>query len=165
MEFLIGKIITYNSIATITSKTYSTVCYLFTVNHSDLNDCLKELDLQFKLSIIDSIINQERKKCIEQSQMIDPQFNVNNINQTNVINNNNKFKSCIDISIDYLISSTENIRDELKIIEDRIKRHNNKWFHNYRNLNLEKNFEKLREYSKILDTRYKYFVKLKEAHF
>jgi hypothetical protein len=178
MEFVLARIITYNSILTISSKAYSVIGNLFTVNHSNFRACLDELDLLYKLDLINGILNNNKEIDIEQSRIfsgVDPQvasqtvLNTSKPSLNSSDNNNinmiilNKNKNIFDphtTALKYLKISVENIYKELNNIDYRIQRHQNKWFNSWRNLNLEPNLNVLRKETQKLDQRLEHYMKL-----
>jgi hypothetical protein len=164
MEYIIPRLITYNNILTITDKIYY-LCggiksFCIGSDNCDVKKCLHELDIEFKLKLVDSILKQEIEKINREQEavmMVD-------LTSTIIIDQDVDIDQSdpLTITLFYLQQCTRNIHNELNIIHYKLSRHKKKWFYSWRNVSIDKHLQNLKENMIILKERLDYFVELKK---
>lgn len=138
---IIATDITRRAIIDSTSKIYDLIKSIISINHPIINNNIDDLDLYVKLQVINSLMND--------------------------IESNELFKkiSSLNIILEKLHEIIDNIHNELKIIDDLIKQHHNKWFHYFRTLDYSNHILNLQKFKNIMDTRLNLLLDLLKINF
>ena len=118
-------------LTTTVTNTIDIVTYINKYEKSSIKDIvfkLKKLDLEYKITIIDCIIKEQKNK--------------------------QDIPKSINYALDALNTILEEINIELDKIKNKIKYHRVKYFYSWRVLNCNSNIARLDEHKKILDQRY-----------
>jgi hypothetical protein len=148
------------SIGTITMGTYKVIASIYSHKNEDVKHSIKKLDIERKLSLIESIMKY--KKLHTDKNFIHEDIEENTKNSTDVVeyNDSDNTDHPIHLCLTALSSIMKTIHKDLKLIDQKVKRHNTKWFKSYRSINVTNELEKLETDVKILDTRFDDLIKI-----
>lgn len=121
-----------NAISSIALKTGSLIKSIYTHKNPDVTKILKELDIEFKLHTIESVLKTEN------------------------ISGEDPVKICLA----YVHQSINKVHYDLAEIEKRITYHQTKWFNKWRSLHIKSKLEELTIDMKILENRFHEFIEL-----
>jgi len=135
---LIGTITNVAQKVLLTSihTSFQLVQNFISTHHSQINEVLNETDLLSKLEIIQALIQD-----IQQDHNHD------------IWNSTQK-------ALKNLSQVVEQILTQLTLIDEKIKRHQGKYFASYRTLNYEKQISELKNNIRLLDLRYGMFLEI-----
>lgn len=117
---------------------FSIVQNFVSCHHEQINEVLTETDLISKLEIIQSLMQDIQS---ESSSIVDQ-------------------RSSIQKSLHNLGVAVESISGLLKNIDEKIQRHQAKYFSSWRTLQYEKQMVELKKWIKLLDIRYHMFLEV-----
>lgn len=109
-----------------TMGTCKLVKSIYTHKNPDVNKILIELDIERKLSLVQSVVKSHNHICAEP----------------------------VELCLKYLEESIKNIHDDLDSINRKIFYHRKKWFHAWRKINVEQQISSLKKNCKLLDSRF-----------
>lgn len=149
------------TVSTVTIKACTTISYLSYYENPDVKKILDELDIQYRLHIIKAVLN---KFNIESSYklVMAPLDDLEKTQVFNIINENKVNTDPIKLCLDHLYSTIRKIDRILLQINNKIIKHNDKWFSTWRHLNLEPFVSELKLNSNLLETRFKNFMLITE---
>lgn len=114
---------------------------------------LEKLDIQFKFKLIQSWLNNHNSEFENVEVIIDNvERNNRDIENSMIVSQSNieptrllLYNGIKDICI--------KINKSIEVINSKIKEHQLKWFHTYRNLSLDEEIDDIQKYNKILNER------------
>jgi len=133
----VGKNIIIKTLTTTTSGLGSLITYFTHSNQpgvKDINETLREIDLNFTIKVIEELVLEYDKKEIEQRSIKKALLGVNEI--------------------------LTNIHEELSSIQIKVEEHGMKWFSNWRSLDCKESIDKIKRHKLILDHRYRMLIDL-----
>lgn len=111
---------------------------------------LEKLDIQFKLNLIHSWLNNHTSEF----QNIDGGVERNNIDTENpIIETQNNIEPTRLLLYNGIKDICIKMNKSIEVINSKIKEHQLKWFHTYRNLSLDEEIDDIQKYNKILNER------------
>ena len=146
-----------STIGTLAMGTCRTVSSIYNHQNPDVNRIMRDLDINHKLQMIHSVLNRfslEQKKVAK--------VKLNDLEKTQIfeIIETADVNDPISLCLDHLYLSMQKIHADLAIINDKIKQHNQRWFANWRTLNIKSNLDELREDVKNMSDRFDVFLKI-----
>lgn len=143
------------TISTVTMKACGLVRTLYSHKNPDVTKLIKELDIERRLKLIQSILNRIDRKTRER---IIKKSHLNDLEKTQIFEiigiEANLDKDPIEICLIYLRETIQEICNDLTIINGKIEKHNTKWFKNWRSLNIQNNIDNLKLNSNLLEFRF-----------
>jgi len=128
-----------SSISTLTTSACKNISHIYNHDNPDIYLDLKRLDINRKLNLINSILSyRQNNKSEETYEIIKAEYQ------------NNPVMLCLE----YLSDIIADINIDLINIKEKINRHDNKYFRNWRNLNIKPYMDKLELDNQILDQRF-----------
>lgn len=148
------------TISAITMGTCGVVKTIYTHQNPDVTRIIKELDIERRLRLIQSVLNiidtESKNKIakvklndLEKTQIFELVGSVTNLND-----------DPIELCLIYIHESIQNIHGDLIDINKKVAYHNSKWFNSWRTLNVKLLLEKLSLDSKLLDSRFDDLTKI-----
>lgn len=128
----------YNLIGSVTS--------IKELNHSDLNNIIIELDLDFKLELIQSFLD-------DITNILNPIDETVTHVQTNITRS-------LTVSLNYLNKIITEIYTLINTVKDKIEYHKTKYFNYYRTLDITQDLNKLKQEHDILMSRFDLIIKI-----
>jgi ribosomal protein S8 len=116
-------------------SSFNLVKFFVSSHHEQINEVLAETDLICKLQVIESLLCDIRSES-----------------------------KSVQISLKHVSDVVSDINVVLNKINEKIKRHQLKYFSNWRSLNYEIQMKELRKNIKLLDTRYQMFLEIIKVH-
>lgn len=127
------------TIGSVTMATCRAVKRVYTHKNPDVTKLLKQLDLERRLTLVQSILNVTGGYNLEMTD----------INEEKGANQNP-----IELCLISLQQSIQDIHDDLIKIEVKVESHKRKWFNSWRTLNIKEMLENLDIHSQQLDRRF-----------
>jgi archaellum component FlaC len=127
----------YNLIESVTS--------IKKLDHNDFNSIITELDLDFKLELIQGFLD-------DISNMLNTDENVTHIH-TNVTRS-------LTVSLNYLNKAITEIHTLINVIKNKIEYHKTKYFNYYRTFDVSEDLLKLKQEHDILMARFNLIMKI-----
>lgn len=150
------------TVSTVTIKACTTISSLSYYDNPDVKKILIELDIEYRLSIIKSVLY---KFDVSSSRKLWQQP-LNDLEKTQIFtmitDNNDLDKDPVRLSLAHLYATIKNIDYILKQIDLKIARHNSKWFSYWRYLNIDSLLIDLKTNSVQLETRFNNFLTISE---
>lgn len=161
MSFLIPTIITkglysgfVSAVSTIAIGTCRLAKSIYMHKNPDATKIVKELDIERRLKLINSIINTINTT----STYDEAKVKLDDLEKTQVFElvgaEIDLKNDPIELCMRYLHETIQDINTCLIVINNKVSRHNSKWFRYFRTLNIKPLLEELELNSKILDRRY-----------
>jgi hypothetical protein len=129
----------------------------------DLGLILGNLDIEYKLNLVESIIKQQLKnKSMASSKVYSPIESCLIVSKTDVIEMG-PIVSEMDpfiMALNYLHKSTLDVHQALHELHIQINAHKSKWFHKWRQVDMEMNVKRLEIMVNNMWSRYDSFLKL-----
>jgi hypothetical protein len=132
----VGTDVVIRTLTTTTSSIGSVISYLTTNNRpcaNDITNTLTELDLEFTVNVIDSVVNEYEDK---------------------------ELSSAIKKVILGVNDILESIHKELNAIKDAIEYHNSKYFKGWRSFSWTGNMGNIKKHNQVLKSRYQMLLDL-----
>ena len=150
-----------STMGSITIGTCRLVKSLYSTENPDVGLAIKELDIERKLKVINSVIS----KIKHTSHNGETKIKLNNLEKSQIFEAlDNKNASLdddpIELSLNYLKQTIQDIHHNLHDINEKVNRYNKKWFRSWRKLNVQDLLNSLRLNAKLLDLRYDDLTKI-----
>lgn len=166
-----------STISTVTMGTCRLITSIYTYENPNANRIIKELDVDRKLVLIQSVLNvidktstpslhqqQQQLQHQHQHQQHQIEFKLNDLEKTLVfemVGAEPDLKSDpIELCLMFLHEIIKDIHADLKQINDRIAYHKTKWFNSWRSLDLSNQIASLKLNSRLLDNRFDDLTKI-----
>jgi hypothetical protein len=156
MQFVLFSVVAQGVYAAIidtisngTKNTYNTLASLYLHQNPNVNDFLKKIDIESKLSIIKSTVeyidslSKEEVSELEKTQILTIMNREININ-----------KDPIEITLFFIKESVQDIHNDLIGLNNKILNHKNKWFNTWRHLSISKEERNIKIHLKQLKSRF-----------
>ena len=131
---LLGREMATQTVTNTTRSILGSITHILDNSDSEFKTILNELDIYFKLEIINMYIIDLNKS--------------DNLSET--------IKKCID----YISDVLKNIETEIKQIQEQLDSNKELWFSNWRCSEINNNVRKMRNHIVLLDRRFEYLTKL-----
>lgn len=152
---------------TVTITMYSLSSTLSYMSETSENVSIKKyhneielLDIEFKLNLIHNWLKSnyenDNEKIERKNESIESQSKVNEEDvesQKNLINNINQINENKLLLYNGIRDICIKMNKSIENINTKIKEHQQKWFHTYRNLSLDDEIDDIKKYNKILNER------------
>mgnify|MGYP003537659321 FL=1 len=161
------------TISAMTVGSYKVIKSIYNHKNEDIQQFLKKLDIERKLALIESAIRHTRSdppiEEIIPEIPTNPNVEItpNHLQNLCIIENYNRAKSKavtstdpIHLCLSDLSAIITEIHISLKLIDQKVRSHNRKWFYAYRYLDVQKELNKLETNVKILNDRYEDLIKI-----
>ena len=173
----ITSLITANNVLDITGRIMGQISSLLVADCEKINQCVKRLDLKAKLRCIETMIKYYgQTRCLLSKKVSDDNNRENEKepifasiidNYTPIVKDmtlkvTETTQNPIEIHLYYVYEIIQDIQKEFEKINDKIKCHKNKYFSEWRHLNIESCLINLETYDAILKQRYDRFLKVLE---
>lgn len=143
------------TISAVTMGTCNIVKSIYTHKNPDVTKLIKELDIEQRLKLIQSILNS----IDHESRTDTAKMKLNDLEKTQVFElvnfEANLNDDPIELCIIALHEKIQDIHDDLSKINAKVAYHNTKWFNSWRTLNVKPLLDNLKLNSKLLDARFK----------
>ena len=126
ISILIGRQIMTQAISDASSNIYHSLSGLIYYSN-DVDSVISELDLGNKIKILEQL--------------------------SKTLHNHKTNNVLVDMALEHMHDMIIRIREDLKIISHKVKKHKNKYFNRWRSVNCKKELDILNRHSKILDKR------------
>jgi hypothetical protein len=144
------------TISAFTIKTCNLVNTLYARKNSNVTKIVRELDIERRIRLIQSILNKIDQESKYYTRVTNDGFN--DLEKTQIFNMigsiPNLNEDPIEICLIYLKETIQEIHNDLSNIDNKIMKHNTKWFKNWRTLNIQENLDNLKLNSKLLESRF-----------
>lgn len=166
------------TISAMTVGSYKVIKSIYNHKNEDIHLFIKKLDIERKLSLIESVIkytkeeefaqneNTEKIEKTDKYKMPD-MLTSGQLKSLHIINTYNKTKhnsnsnaDPIHLCLTHLSNTITEIHLNLKIIDQKVTDHDRKWLRNYRRFNIQKELDQLEINVKILNDRYEDLLKI-----
>lgn len=148
------------TISSVTIGTCSMIKTIYTHQNPDANQILKELDIERKITLIQSVLNT----IDHESKSKMASVKLNELEKTQIFelihSEQELYNDPIELCLMYLHETIQNIHDDLLAINNKVTNHQNKWFHKWRTLNIKPMIERIRLNSKLLTERFEDLTKI-----
>lgn len=150
-----------STISTVTMGTCSLVTSIYTYKNPDISSVIKELDVDRRLLLIQSVLNR-----IENTQTTNHQakMKLNDLEKTQIFElvgaEADLRYDPIELCLIYLHEIIQEIHNDLSKINGKIAYHHTKWFSSWRTLDLTNSINNLKINSKLLDRRFDDLTKI-----
>ena len=145
------------TISTVTMGTCWVVKSIYTHQNPDATKVIRELDIERRLKLVESVINTINKQSTKKGKM-------NDLEKTQIFemvgSEVNLFNDPIELCLKSLQEIIEQIHHDLTAIDKKIAYHQTKWFNSWRSLNIKSLIETLQFHSRILDCRFNDLTKI-----
>jgi len=149
-------------ISSLTLGTCSMIGSIYSHKNPDADKCIRKLDLERKLKLIESVLN---KSNVNSSRNIfRDKIGTESIIFDVVEGENTIMEDPIKLCLHYLHQAVEEIHNSIKKIHDKVSYHKTKWFSTWRTLNIKKQIEELEHSTKILDDRFNDLIKISQFY-
>lgn len=163
-----------STIGTVTFGTCKLIKSMYSHKNPDVSKVIKELDIERKLKMVQSVINLIHHS----SKNNEVKIKLNDLEKTQIFElvsqkqYANKaedgykqdisidFDDPIELSLYYLQQTIQDIHNDLDAINQKVTRYNAKWFKSWRTLNVQSLLDNLILNAKILDLRYDDLIKI-----
>lgn len=152
MSLLITSLLTQgltSTIGTMTTSIYKTLGSIYRHQNPDITLVLKRLDIERKLRLIESLLNLQPHRTIQRNPSGKEEFVI-------VERPTDPQELCLD-SLSEIMAE---INQDLTVIKKKADKHEQKYFKNWRTLNLKKELDQLEMDSTILNYRFEDLVKV-----
>jgi hypothetical protein len=160
MAFLIANLLTQgiytgaiNTISSFTLHTVHLANSIYNHQNADVNVCIKSLDIERRLKMMNSVIKviSKRAQNISDEQLLYLSQSVYDSDQT---------ENPIALSLYYLKETIAAVNEDLNKIKEKVERHQTKWFNTWRTMNIEPLLDNLKQNSSLLDLRFNDLTKI-----
>ena len=157
------------TISTMTVGSYKVIKSIYVHKNEDIHLFLKKLDIDRKLSLIESVISSSKSPQSETSTDLTNELEItpSHLRNLHLIENYHRSKSKntnitdpIQLCLTDLSTIITEIHINLKSIDQKVHSHNRKWFQSCRTLNVQKELERLEINVKIMNDRYEDLIKI-----
>jgi hypothetical protein len=165
-----------NTISTITFGTCKLISSLYSHKNPNVNKILLKLDIEQRLILIESVLRKiENHKNLLKDSLCHLDKDLKNTHQDKnstkhyekimhlkIIEDHqiNENYDPIELALIFLKDTIHRIHLCLEEIDEKINKHNHKWFNYWRSLNLDKQLNDLEILSSTLDKRFDYLLKI-----
>lgn len=163
MNVVLG-LLNYSSVVTVAGQMYGLISGLSSSDNMDVKECLMRLDLEYKLRMVESIMNHKLNEYYQKNKLASPTSDEIDADMV-IINKEIALRGDNDpviIALYYLFELTNKIHSELNVIYQLINAHNNSWFGRMKKLNIDDNLKRLEKYVETLDQRFHTYLLLQK---
>jgi len=161
MNIVVAGILNYSTVVSVAGQMYGLITGLSTSDNIDVRECLTRLDLEYKLKMVESVINQKLNEYYKKHKLGDSELDADMV----IVNKEIALKGNTDpviISLYYLFELTNKIHHELDIIYKIVTAHKNSWIGMVRKLNIDVNLRRLEKLVETLDQRFHTYLLLEK---
>lgn len=133
-----------NAISAVTVGVCSVISSLYRHKNIDVAKHLKKLDLERKLKLIETVLETKYPKSLDANTTLE---------------DTSKARA-IELCLSYIIETINEIHKVSHQIDQRVARHQSKWFNSWRTLNIKPQLEQLETCSRLLDERFDDLVRI-----
>lgn len=149
-----------STIGTLTLGTCRIITNVYNHKNPDANQFVESLDLEYKLQIIQHFLNYFNNK-----KNHDVRIQLNDLQKTQIMDSIPEAETeiipdPIDLCLIHIQTSIQKINNCLLMIETKIKNHRQKWFADWRTLNIKPQLDTLMRLTHNLDARFEMFLKI-----
>lgn len=150
------------TISAATMGTYSTIKSIYNHRNPDVINVLHELDIERRLKLIESVLTTKdvsRKPNTTRLKLNDMEktiiFDI-------VESKNGVYDDPIELCLNYVYETIQEIHNNLNAINKKVAYHNTKWFNTWRTLNIKPQLDILKTNSNLLESRFNDLIKISE---
>lgn len=148
-----------SAVSSVTVGTCHIVRSIYTHQNPDVTKVIKELDIERRLKLIQSVLNAVDQP--KQNSYV--KMKLNNLEKTQIfeiVGETNLGSDPIKLCLFYLHDIIQEIHNNLFDINKKVAYHNTKWLSTWRTLNIGGLLDNLRLNSKLLDSRFNDLTKI-----
>lgn len=156
------------TISTVTMGTCGTIKSIYTHKNPDVNNYIKKLDIERRLTLIESVLKKINPKLshetidlnVEIKNELTASLRKSKDIELQIIEDYQKTKDPIELCLLFVHEIIHEIHQNLKDIYKKVSNHDRKWFSSWRTLDVSKQLDRLETNSNILEKRFNDLIEI-----